>query len=449
MFRRVLVANRGEIAARILRACRALGIETVAVYSTADAGSPHLALADQTICIGPAPAARSYLNMDAMLQAAEQTACQAIHPGYGFLAENALFAARCEAQKLTFIGPPPHVIRLLGDKVHARRAMSAAGAPAIPGSDGTLPDAEAAARAAAAVGYPVFLKAAAGGGGRGMRRCADEASLRRGFDEARLEAEKAFGNGDLYLEKAIEGGRHIEFQILADAWGQAVHLGERECSVQRRHQKLIEESPSPAVEPDQRERIGSRLAEAAASLGYRGAGTMELLRDRDGALYFMETNARLQVEHPVTEEVTGRDIVAAQLRIAAGEPLGLSQGQVKMKGHAIEFRINAEDPDADFKPSPGTITRFEPPAGVRIETHITSGEPHYRVPAHYDSLIAKMIVHGRSRAETIRKAAAALAGFRIDGVKTTLPLHQRVLALPDFLSGDYDLTILEKMLQVT
>jgi acetyl-CoA carboxylase biotin carboxylase subunit len=387
--------------------------------------------------------------MDAILQAAEQTACQAIHPGYGFLSENALFAARCEAQKLAFIGPPPHVIRLLGDKVHARRAMSAAGAQAIPGSEGVLADVEAAGRAASAVGYPVFLKAAAGGGGRGMRRCADEASLRRGFAEARLEAEKAFGNGDLYLEKAIEGGRHIEFQILVDTWGQAVHLGERECSVQRRHQKLIEESPSAAVEPDQRERIGSRLAEAAASLGYRGAGTMELLRDRDGTLFFMETNARLQVEHPVTEEVTGRDIVAAQLRIAAGEPLGLRQSQIKMKGHAIEFRINAEDPDADFRPSPGTITRFEPPAGVRVETHIPSGEPRYRVPAHYDSLIAKMIVHGRGRAETIRKAAAALAAFRIEGVKTTLPLHQRVLALPEFLSGDYDLTILEKMLQVT
>jgi len=449
MFRRVLVANRGEIAARILRACRAMSIETVAVHSTADADSPHLDLADRRICIGPPPASRSYLDMDAILQAADQTECQAIHPGYGFLSENPLFAARCEAQRLAFIGPPSGVMRLLGNKVQARRAMKAAGVPTIPGSDGELADAGAAAEQASAVGYPVFLKAAAGGGGRGMRRCTDEAALRRGFQEARLEAEKAFGDGTLYLEKAIESGRHIEFQILVDTWGHAVHLGERECSVQRRHQKLIEESPSPVLDSATRQRVGAQLAQAAASLGYRGAGTLELLRARDGALYFMEMNARLQVEHPVTEEVTGLDIVAAQIRIAAGHPLEMTQEEIKMKGHAIEFRINAEDPDADFKPSPGVITRFEPPPGARVETHVPAGEPHYRVPPHYDSLIAKLIVHGTSRAEALRRGAAALAAFRIEGIRTTLPLHRSVLDSPEFQSGGYDVTILERLLQVT
>ncbi|HEY3174720.1 MAG TPA: acetyl-CoA carboxylase biotin carboxylase subunit [Candidatus Polarisedimenticolia bacterium] len=447
MFRRILVANRGEIAARVLRACREMGIETVAIHSTADAGSPHLRLADRTVCIGPAQAARSYLDMDAILQAADQTDCQAIHPGYGFLAENALFAARCSAQRVTFIGPPERLIRLMGDKVEARRTMKGAGVPTIPGSDGVVTGAREAARAAAEVGYPVFLKALAGGGGKGMRRCEDEASLERAFAQAANEAEKAFGNGALYLEKAIIGGRHIEFQILGDAWGRVVHLGERECSVQRHHQKLVEESPSPAIDEATRRAVGARVASALAALGYRNAGTVEFLRDTAGHLHFMEMNTRLQVEHPVTESVTGIDIVKEQIRIAANEPLRLRQEEIRMTGHAIELRINAEDPDDEFKPSPGRVTRFEVPPGVRVDSHIGAGDAGYRIPPYYDSLIAKLIVHGPDRAGAIAAARRALDAVRIEGIKTTVPLHRRILEHPGFVEGDYDVTILDKMLQ--
>lgn len=446
MFRRILVANRGEIAARVLRACREMGIETVAVYSTADARSPHLSLADRTVCIGPAQALRSYLDMDAVLQAAEQTECQAIHPGYGFLAENALFASRCAAQRTTFIGPTPRLIRMMGDKVEARSTMKAAGLPTIPGSQGVVPDAGAAAMAAAEVGYPVFLKASAGGGGKGMRLCEDETALRKGFTEATNEADKAFGNPALYLEKAILGGRHIEFQILCDSWGRAIHLGERECSVQRHHQKLVEESPSPAVDRKTRQAVGAKVAAALAGLGYCNAGTVEFLRDHEGTLYFMEMNTRLQVEHAVTEEVTGIDIVKQQIRIAANEPLGLAQKDIAATGWALECRINAEDPDDGFRPSPGTITRFAPPAGVRVDTHIEAGEAEYTVPPYYDSLIAKLIVHGPDRAAAIVRAAAALKTFEIEGIKTTIPLHLRLLEHPAFVKGDYDINLLETLL---
>ena len=450
MFRRILVANRGEIAARVLRACRTMGIQTVAVHSTADSDSPHLRLADRALCIGPAPASRSYLDMDAILQAAEQTECQAIHPGYGFLAENAMFAARCAAQSLTFIGPPARLIRLMGDKVEAIRSMRRAGLPTIPGSDGRVRDEGAAARAAAQVGYPVFLKASAGGGGKGMRRCADERTLRRSFSEAAAEAEKAFGDPSLYLERAIDGARHVEFQILADAWGAAIHLGERDCSVQRHHQKLVEESPSPALDAPTRSATGARVAAALAGLEYRSAGTVEFLRDASGVLHFMEMNTRLQVEHPVTEAVTGLDIVQAQIRIAANEPLGLGQDDVYLTGHAIELRINAEDPDDEFRPSPGTITRFDPPEGVRLDTHVPPigpGDPGVRMPPYYDSLIAKLIAHGPDRAAALEVAARAVDRFRIEGIKTTLPLHRRILEQPAFVKGEYDLTLLERMMQ--
>ena len=445
MFRRVLVANRGEIAARVLRACGELGVETVAVHSTADASSPHLRLAGQTICIGPAQATRSYLDMDAILQAAEQTECQAIHPGYGFLSENALFAARCESQRITFIGPTPRLIRLMGDKVEARRTMKAAGVPTIPGSEGVVADERVAARAAAEVGYPVFLKAAAGGGGKGMRFCEDESALKRGFPQAAHEAEKAFGNATLYLEKAIVGGRHIEFQIVCDAYGGAAHLGERECSVQRHHQKLVEESPSPAMDRTTRESLGARIVSALAGLGYRNAGTVEFLRDAGGGMHFMEMNTRLQVEHPVTEAITGIDIVKEQIRVAANEPLSFTQKQVKLTGHAIECRINAEDPDNEFLPSPGTITRFEVPRGVRVDTHIAQQEGGCAVPPYYDSLIAKLIAHGPDRPAAIDAARAALRDFRIEGIITTLPLHLRILDQPAFLDGTYDLGILDAM----
>ncbi len=449
MFRRVMVANRGEIAARILRACREMGIETVAVHSTADAGSPHLKLADRAICIGPPPAARSYLDMDAVLQAAEQTECQAVHPGYGFLAENPIFAARCAAQSLTFIGPSPRLIRLMGDKIEARRTMKAAGLPTIPGSEGVVADAKTAARLAKEVGYPVFLKASAGGGGKGMRRCDDEAALKTGFAEASNEAEKAFGNPALYLEKAIVGGRHIEFQVLVDTWGNAVHLGERECSVQRHHQKLVEESPSPAVDGKTRRAMGERVASVVARLGYVNAGTVEFLRDADGSLYFMEMNTRLQVEHPVTEAITGVDIVHEQIRIAANERLGLAQKDVSFSGHAIECRLNAEDPDDNFRPSPGTITRFDVPPGVRLDTHISldgsAPGDGVTIPPYYDSLIGKLIVHAASRPKAIAAATEALRKLRIEGIRTTIGLHLRILADAAFAAGDYDVTLLDSM----
>ncbi len=445
MFRRLLVANRGEVAARILRACREMGIETVAIHSTADAESPHLQIADHQICIGPAPSSSSYLNMDAILQAAEQTDCQALHPGFGFLAENALFAARVLQQQIAWVGPPPRAIARMGDKAEARRAMDQAGLPTIPGTQGILGGVEQALEAAAEVGYPVLLKATAGGGGKGMRRCAEERQLVNGFAEASMEAEKAFGNPGLYLEKVLVGARHVEFQVLADTYGETVHLGERECSVQRRHQKLLEEAPSPAIDPKQREKFGALAVDAARSIGYTSAGTIEFLCDADGVLYFMEMNTRLQVEHPVTEETTGVDIVKEQIRIAANEPLSLRQPDICFRGHAIEFRINAEDSEQDFKPDPGKLSHVEFPEGegIRVDTHVTTG---YRIPPFYDSMIAKLVVHGATRAKAIARSEKALDAFRIEGVKTTIPLHQRILSEPDFRKGSYDTTWLERLL---
>jgi len=449
MFRRILVANRGEIAARVIRACREMGIRTVAVHSTADADSPHRKLADGAICIGGPRAAESYLNADAILQAAEQTGCQAIHPGYGFLSENPLFAERCASHRITFIGPTAAAMRRMGDKVEARRTMDAAGVPVIPGSAGALVSADEAASAARGAGYPVMIKAVAGGGGRGMRRCDDEASLRRMFVEASAEADAAFGNPSLYLEKFIEGGRHVEIQILADAYGTAVHLGERECSVQRNHQKLIEEAPSPVLDAGERARLGDRAARAVENAGYSGAGTLEFLRDREGRLYFMEMNARVQVEHPVTEEVTGVDIVHEQIRIAAGERLRLAQKDVKLKGHAIECRINAEDPAAGFRPAPGRLDVFQlaSPAAegtrLRIETHAEAG---YAIPPFYDSMIGKVIAWGADRDAARSAMARALTAARIEGVPTTVPFHIQVLGDAAFIRGEYDVTLVERLL---
>ncbi len=445
MFRKVLVANRGEIARRILRALRELSIRSVAVYSEADRDSPHLAEADETVCIGGPRSGESYLDMEAILAAAETRECQAVHPGYGFLAENALFAALCGQAKVTFIGPPPAAIRLMGVKAAARETMRSAGLEPIPGSRGVVRTAEEAAAVAGDIGYPVLLKASAGGGGRGMRVAEDARGLADAYAAARMEAEKAFGDGSLYLERFIRGGRHIEFQILADAYGNAVHLGERECSVQRNHQKLVEESPSPAIPREQRLAMGERVAQAVARIGYVNAGTVEFLRDPAGNLFFMEMNTRLQVEHPVTEMVTGLDIVKEQIAIAANRPLSIRQEDVVWSGHAIEARINAEDPAAGFRPNPGRIVRFSPPPagdGVRVDTHVREG---YTVPPFYDSMIAKLIAHGADRAAAIARLDGALAGFAIEGVRTTIPLHREILANREFATGTYDTGLIRRM----
>jgi acetyl-CoA carboxylase biotin carboxylase subunit len=446
LFRRILVANRGEIAARILRACAALGIETVVVYSDADRGAPWLEQATATVCLGPGRPADSYLCASAVLQAAEQTDCQALHPGYGFLSENAVFAARCAQQGLTFIGPGAAAIRRMGDKAAAKRTMAEHGLPTIPGSDGILEDAEHARRVADEVGYPVIVKASAGGGGKGMRRCDDPAKLDGAFAEAALEAQNAFGDASLYLEKMIEAGRHIEFQVLCDAYGNAVHLGERDCSIQRNHQKLIEESPSPGFATVDRERIGNGVADALATYGYVNAGTVEFLQDSGGSLYFMEVNARLQVEHPVTEMVSGVDLVEQQIRIAANEPLRFAQDDLRFSGHAIEFRINAEDVDAGFRPDPGTISSFSAPngvAGVRWDSAIREG---YSIPPWYDSMIGKLIIHGDTRDQALQRAERALESLVIEGVKTTVGLHRRILDDAAFREGCYDLNRLAEIL---
>ncbi len=447
MFQRVLVANRGEIASRIIRACCELGVETVAVHSEADANAPWLTRASRTVCLGPSAASRSYLDADAILQAAEQTDSGAIHPGYGFLAENAVFAARCAQHGIAFVGPGPRAIARMGDKIGAKRTMSDAQVPTIPGSLDPLTSAAHAAELAGQVGFPVLLKATAGGGGKGMRRCDDPTQLARAFAEASLEAEKAFGNAELYLEKYLEGGRHIEIQILADSYGNVVHLGERECSIQRSHQKLVEESPSPALSAGLRAELGALAASAAASFGYVNAGTLEFLRAEDGSLYFMEMNTRIQVEHPVTEMVTGIDLVKAQLAIASGEPLALRQGDVTFNGHAIEFRINAEDPDRGFRPDPGLVTSVVPPtvsrpgARVRWDAGVAAG---WRIPSHYDSLIGKVIVHAATRDEAIAASKEALSSFRVEGITTTVPLHLRLLDDGAFARGDYDVAHLAR-----
>ena len=448
MFKRILIANRGEIALRVIRACRKMGIESVAVHSEADADSPHLEQADHRVCIGGSKSEQSYLNMTAILQAAEQTESKAIHPGYGFLAENALFAEMCAQLKFTFIGPSPHVIRLMGDKATARKTMVEHGVPVVPGTRDIISDVEQALRTAEEIGFPVLLKATAGGGGKGMRVCRDAAAFEPAFREASFEALKAFGNPGLYLEKYVEGGRHIEFQFMADAFGNAVHMGERECSVQRNHQKLVEESPSPVVDAALREEMGAIVARAVRRIGYVGAGTMEFLRDGDGKLYFMEVNTRLQVEHPVTELVTGFDLVEEQIRVAANGTLSMTQDDVALRGHAIECRVNAEDPFEGFRPSPGTVSVFAPPAEargvtVRVDTHVTPG---YRIPPYYDSMICKLVVHGPDRDAARVGMLDALSRFEIDGIKTTIPVHEKILADEAFCRGDYDTGFIARLL---
>ncbi|MEL6178313.1 MAG: acetyl-CoA carboxylase biotin carboxylase subunit [Myxococcota bacterium] len=452
MFKRILIANRGEIALRVIRACRALGIETVAVYSEADASSPHLSEADKTVCIGPGPAGASYLNQTALLQAALQYQCQALHPGYGFLSENALFAARCEQQKTTFIGPRPSSMRLMGDKATARSTMERLGIGGVPGSKDLVLTPEQALAEAEQVGYPVLLKATAGGGGKGMRLCRTPDELPQAFQTARMEAEKAFGNPALYLERFVEGGRHIEFQVLGDRYGKVVHLGERECSTQRNNQKLVEEAPSPGVSAEQRKTLGTRICAALSELGYVGAGTIELLRAPTGELFFMEMNTRLQVEHPVTEMVTGVDLVQWQIRVAAGERLTLDQETIALTGHAIECRLNAEDPAAGFRPCPGTLDPFEAPetwrynmAGpVRLDSHVRSG---YTIPTYYDSMIGKLIVYADTRAEAIAHMHQALADLQIGGPTTTRDLCQAVMEDAAFVSGDYDTPRMSAMMR--
>jgi acetyl-CoA carboxylase, biotin carboxylase subunit len=446
MFRRVLIANRGEIALRIARACRALGVETVMTYSEADRAAPWLEHADLGLCIGPGPASASYLDQDSVLQAAEQTACQAIHPGYGFLSENATFAARCAQQGLTFIGPPAAAIRRMGNKTEAKRTMAAAGLPTIPGSDGVLDGPAQALEVADAIGYPVLLKARSGGGGRGLRRCPDRAVLEAAFGPAALEAEKCFGDPGLYLEKYIEGGRHVEFQVLCDRFGAGIHLGERECSIQRAHQKLVEEGPSVVVDEKTRDRVGRQVSQALARLGYTGVGTVEFLRDDAGNLHFMEMNTRLQVEHPVTELLTGVDLVEAQLSVAANRPLALGQEQIHLSGHAIEMRINAEDPANAFRPDPGCITDLVPPRTDRPGRTVrwdSAAKTGWRIPPHYDSLIGKLIVHAADRPAALALAREALADLRIEGVHTTIALHKQILDDTRFKSGHYDVRFLE------
>jgi acetyl-CoA carboxylase biotin carboxylase subunit len=441
MLRKVLIANRGEIALRVIRACRELGIGTVAVYSEADRESLHVRFADDDICIGPAQSRLSYLRIPGLIAAAEVTGADAIHPGYGFLAENAEFADTCLASEIVFIGPTGDQIRAMGDKASARRLATAAGVPTVPGSAGVLQDAEEALEVANGIGFPVIIKATAGGGGKGMRiaRTADEfAPL---FSLAQNEALSAFGNGDVYVEKFLARPRHVEIQVLGDSHGRVIHLGERDCSVQRRHQKLIEESPSPALTPELREQMGEAAVRLAGAIDYVGAGTIEFLLDEDGSFYFMEMNTRIQVEHPVTEMVTGWDLVKEQIRVAAGEHLPAEP--VELRGHSIEVRINAEDPYKNFQPSPGLITAYHPPGGpgVRVDTHVYAG---YTVPPYYDSLLAKLIVHGRDRAEALARLAQALDSFILEGVTTTIPFLARVVRHPDFMAGNVDTKFLER-----
>ncbi len=444
MFGKILIANRGEIALRVQRACRELGIPTVAVHSTADSEAMHVRLSDESVCIGPPSARESYLNMAAILSAASVTGADAIHPGYGFLSENANFAEMVEAHGLTFIGPSPEHIRMMGDKITARAAMAGLGVPLVAGSDGALPDLESARAVAATVGYPVLIKAAAGGGGRGMKVAHTEDELEEAWRVARTEARAAFGNDEVYLEKYLDRPRHIELQVMADAHGHVVHLGERDCSLQRRHQKLLEEAGSPVLTPEARDRIGATATAALSRLGYRNAGTLEFLY-QDGQFAFIEMNTRLQVEHPVTEMVCGIDLVREQIRIAAGQPLGYTQQDVRFSGHAIECRVNAEDPET-FMPTPGRVQAFHAPGGlgVRVDSALYAG---YVVPSYYDSLVAKLIVHAPTRAEAIARLRRALDEFAVLGIKTTLPLHQRIIEQPEFQAGDYTIHWLERFVE--
>jgi len=442
-FSKVLIANRGEIALRIIRACKELGITTVAVYSEADRDCLHVRFADEDVCIGPGPAADSYLNIQRILAAAEITNAEAIHPGYGFLAENAEFCEICSQSNFIFIGPTPDNIRAMGDKATARRLMTEGRVPVIPGSTGTLKDETQALRAAAEIGYPVILKATAGGGGKGMRVVHSEKELKGAFSIAMAEAHGAFGNSALYVEKYLLRPRHVEFQIMADQHGRTVHLGERDCSIQRRHQKLVEESPCPVMTAELRQRMGETAVKAAESIGYIGAGTVEFLLDKDFNFYFMEMNTRIQVEHPVTEMVTGLDLVKEQIKVAAGNRLSFSKKDITLKGHAIECRINAEDPQRNFMPCPGEITIFHPPGGpgVRVDTHIYQ---NYRIPPFYDSLLAKLIVHGHNREEAIARLRRSLDEFIILGVPTTIEFHKEIVNDQRFLAGNVDVQFLEK-----
>jgi len=444
MIEKILIANRGEIALRILRACRELGIKTVAVHSEADRDLKHVRLADESVCIGPPPSAESYLNIPAVISAAEVTDAIAIHPGYGFLSENADFAERVEECGFVFIGPRPETIRLMGDKVSAIKAMKAAGVPCVPGSDGPLGDDDTEnLRLARQIGYPIIIKASGGGGGRGMRVVHTEAHLLNAINLTRAEAGAAFNNSTVYMEKFLENPRHIEIQILADGEGHAVHLGERDCSMQRRHQKVIEEAPAPGITKEMRKRIGERCANACVEIGYRGAGTFEFLY-QDGEFYFIEMNTRVQVEHPVTELVTGVDIVKEQIRIASGEGMSVQQSDVIIRGHAIECRINAEDPRT-FMPSPGTITAYHSPGGpgVRVDSHIYDG---YRVPPYYDSMIGKLITYGESRQAAIARMRIALSELVIEGIKTNIALHQDLMRDTGFTAGGFNIHYLEKRL---
>jgi acetyl-CoA carboxylase biotin carboxylase subunit len=444
MLEKIVIANRGEIALRILRACRELDIQTVAVHSTVDRYLKHVRLADETVCIGPPPAIESYLNMPAIISAAEVTDAVAIHPGYGFLAENTDFAERVENSGFIFIGPRPETIRLLGDKVSAIRAMKNAGVPCLPGSEGPLEEDDTKnLRIAHEIGYPVIIKAAGGGGGRGMRVVHSDATLLNAIALTRSEANAAFGNPIVYMEKYLVHPRHIEIQVLADTHGNTIYLGERDCSMQRRHQKVVEEAPAPGITPKQRHKIGLLCAEACRRIGYRGAGTIEFLF-QDGEFYFIEMNTRIQVEHPVTEMVTGVDIVKEQLRIAAGEKLSYTQDDVRIHGHAIECRINAEDPN-NFMPSPGTITQYHAPGGpgIRVDSHIYNG---YRVPPYYDSLIAKLIAHAENRTYALARMRNALAELVIEGIKTNAPLHRRILNDANFIEGGTNIHYLEQRL---
>jgi acetyl-CoA carboxylase biotin carboxylase subunit len=441
VFKKILIANRGEIALRIHRACKEMGIATVAVHSEADAGAMHVRLADESVCIGPASAAKSYLNIPSIISAAEITGAQAVHPGYGFLSENARFAEIVGAHGMTFIGPKPEHIRVMGDKISAKQTAKAAGIPVVPGSDGGVDTVEEAFEAAEKIGFPVLIKAAAGGGGRGMKVAKTSDQLEEAVRTAQTEAKAAFGDGAVYMERYLQKPRHIEIQVIADSFGTVCHLGERDCSLQRRHQKVLEEAPSPAIDDAAREKIGKTVVEAIAKIGYLGVGTIEFLYE-DGEFFFIEMNTRLQVEHPVTEAITGIDLVREQIRIAAGLPLSFTQKEVTIEGHAIECRINAENPKT-FTPSPGLVTDFHAPGGlgVRLDSALYAG---YSIPPYYDSLIGKLIVHGRDRAEAISRMQRCLGEMVVGGIETTIPLFQDLLANPDIRAGNYDIHWLER-----
>jgi acetyl-CoA carboxylase biotin carboxylase subunit len=445
LFKKVLIANRGEIALRVIRACHELGVRAVAVHSEADRESLHVRFADEDVCIGPPSARESYLNIPRIMAAAEITGAEAIHPGYGFLAENAEFSEICARSEVVFIGPTPDQIRAMGDKATARRTMMEVGVPTVPGSEGVVLDAGEAARLAREIGFPIMIKASAGGGGKGMRIAHDEGSFPKLLQAAQNEAGAAFGDAGVYLERYVQNPRHVEFQVFGDTQGRIIHLGERDCSIQRRHQKLVEEAPSPALTPELRSRMGDAAVKAASAIGYIGAGTVEFLLDSEGNFYFIEMNTRIQVEHPVTEVTTGLDLVKEQIRVAAGEPLSFPDNGMKLRGHAMEFRINAEDPERNFAPSPGKITIFHPPGGpgVRLDTHAYAG---YKVPPNYDSLLAKLIVSGNTREEAVVRARIALETFVIEGVHTTIPFLTEVTRDPRFIRGEVDTGFIERFM---